>query len=178
MIPKTTDLCDACADILACSAQFLSFGLRRSFAGDIRTIRCFENIDIIRKVVNQPGNNQVLVIDAGGSLSRALFGDIMANIACRNGWSGLVVNGAIRDSLEINNMDFGVKALGTVPRRIENGGSGTIDEPVTFGGITFTPGHRLVADPDGVIVLPAGLQEADIALDDVLAATAAYSVAQ
>lgn len=129
----------------------------------------------MRDVVNQPGNGQVLVIDGGGSLSRALFGDVMANVACKNGWAGLVMNAAIRDVAEIDGMDIGVKALGTVAKRGERTGSGEVDIPVTFGGVTFTPGRRLVADADGVIVLPEGLTEADIAVDDVVAATAAYA---
>ena len=65
--------------------------------------------------------------------------------------------------------------FGTVPRRGERSGAGERDVPVSFGGITFTPGRRLVADEDGVIVLPDGLTEADIAVDDAVAATAAYA---
>ncbi|MFD0667401.1 ribonuclease E activity regulator RraA [Ramlibacter sp. MAHUQ-53] len=175
MIPKTTDLCDACEDAQACALPFRGYGRRRAFAGPIRTIRCHEDIGLMRNAVNQPGNGQVLVIDGGGSVARALFGDVMAGVASRNGWAGLVINGVIRDCLEIDGMDIGVKALGTVPRRGSRDGAGEVDVPVTFGGITFIPGRRLVADEDGVIVLPEGLTEADIAVDDVVAATAAYA---
>jgi regulator of ribonuclease activity A len=129
----------------------------------------------MRGVVNQPGQDQVLVIDGGGSLARALFGDVMAEIATRNGWAGLVINGVIRDSVEIDGMDIGVKALGTVSRRGERTGAGEVDVPVQFGGVTFTPGHRLVADEDGVVVLPGGLKESDVQVADALAATAAYA---
>ena len=72
-------------------------------------------------------------------------------------------------------MDIGVKALGTVPKRGERSGAGEQDVPVSFGGVTFTPGRRLVADDDGVIVLPEGVTEADIRVADVVAATAAYA---
>jgi regulator of ribonuclease activity A len=96
-------------------------------------------------------------------------------VASRNGWAGLVINGALRDGHEIDGMDIGVKALGTVPKRGERAGAGERDVPVTFGGVTFVPGQRLVADDDGVIVLPAGLTERDIRVDDVVAATAAYA---
>jgi regulator of ribonuclease activity A len=92
-----------------------------------------------------------------------------------NGWAGLVIHGAIRDGHEIDGMDIGVKALGTVPKRGERTGAGEKDVPVTFGGITFVPGRRLVADDDGVIVLPEGLTETGIRIDDVVAATAAYA---
>jgi regulator of ribonuclease activity A len=175
MTPKTSDLCDACDAALACALPFHGYGRRRAFAGTIRTIRCHEDIALMRDVVGQPGGDQVLVIDGGGSLARALFGDVMAGMAVRNGWAGLVINGAIRDAVEIDAMDIGVKALGTVPRRGERTGAGEVDVPVHFGGITFTPGHRLVADEDGVIVLPAGVVESDIDVDDVVAATAAYA---
>lgn len=174
---KTSDCCDACNEALACALPFLSYGRRRAFAGTIRTIKCFEDIALMRNAVNEPGHDRVLVIDGGGSLARALFGDVMANIASRNGWVGLVINGVIRDSVEINDIDIGVKALGTVSRRGERTGAGEVDVPVHFGGITFTPGHRLVADEDGVIVLPAGVLETDIAVEDALIATAAYACA-
>jgi regulator of ribonuclease activity A len=177
MTVKTSDLCDACEAALACALPLRGYGGRRAFAGAIRTIRCHEDIGLMRDTIAQPGNGQVLVIDGGGSLARALFGDVMAEVAVRNGWAGVVVNGAIRDVVEISAMDIGVKALGTVPRRGERTGAGERDVPVQFGGITFTPGCRLVADEDGVIVLPAGLTEADIAVDDVVAATAAYAAA-
>ena len=175
MTLKTSDLCDACDGARASALAWRGYGRRRAFAGTIRTIRCHEDIGLMRAMVGQAGHGQVLVIDGGGSLARALFGDVMAEVAMRNGWAGLVIHGAIRDSVEIDAMDIGVKALGTVPRRGERTGAGETDVPVTFGGGTFTPGHRLVADDDGVIVLPAGLTEDDIDVAGAVAATAAYA---
>lgn len=172
---KTSDLCDACEQAQPCALPWRGWGLRRAFAGAIRTIRCHEDIALMRDMVNQPGNGQVLVIHGGGSLERAIFGDVMAAVASRNGWAGLVINGAIRDGAEIDAMDIGVKALGTVPKRGERTGRGEVDIPVTFGGVTFVPGRRVVADDDGVILLPEGLTEDDIRTDDVVAATAAYA---
>jgi regulator of ribonuclease activity A len=173
--PKTSDLCDACEPAQACALPLRGYGRRRAFAGTIRTIRCFEDIALMRDVVSQGGHDQVLVIDGGGSLARALFGDVMADQALRNGWAGLVIHGVIRDSAEIDALDIGVKALGTVPCRAGRTGAGEVDVPVTFGGATFTPGHRLVADEDGVIVLPAGVHESQVRVADALAATAAYA---
>ena len=177
MTLKTSDLCDACDEALPCALPFRGWGQRRAFAGNIRTLRVHEDIALMRDLVGSPGHGQVLVIDGGGSITRAIFGDVMAAVASRNGWAGVVINGAIRDGLEIDAMDIGVKALGTVPRRGERTGAGEVDVPVSFGGITFTPGLRLVADEDGVIVLPPGLSESDIRVDDALAATAAYAAA-
>jgi regulator of ribonuclease activity A len=175
MTLKTSDLCDACDDALPCALPFRGWGRRRAFAGTIRTLRVQEDIALMRDIVGQPGQGQVLVIDGGGSLRRALFGDVMAALASRNGWSGLVIHGAIRDGAEIDAMEIGVKALGTVPKRGERSGAGEVDVPVRFGGVTFVPGRRLVADEDGVILLPEGITEHDIRTDDVIAATAAYA---
>ena len=174
-IPKTTDLCDACDDAQACALLFQSYGLRRSFTGPMRTLHCHEDIGLMRDTVSQPGHGQVLVIDGGGSVARALFGDVMAELASRNGWAGLVIHGVVRDADELNTINIGVKALGTVPKRGSRMGAGERDVPVHFGGVTFAPGDHLVADADGVIVLPTGLTAADIAVQDVVAATAAYA---
>ena len=175
MTLKTSDLCDACEEALPCALPFRGWGQRRAFAGDIRTLRVHEDIALMRDMVGSPGQGQVLVIDGGGSVTRAIFGDVMAGVASRNGWAGLVINGAIRDGHEIDGMDIGVKALGTVPKRGQRTGAGEVDVPVSFGGVTFTPGCRVVADEDGVIVLPHGLTENDIQTEDVIAATAAYA---
>ncbi len=172
---KTSDLCDACAEALPCALPFRGFGRRRAFSGAIRTLRVHEDIALMRDMVAREGHGQVLVIDGGGSLARALFGDVMAGLAMRNGWAGLVIHGAIRDAVEIDAMDIGVKALGTVPKRGERTGAGEVDVPVSFGGVTFIPGQRVVADDDGVIVLPPGVHEDEVQTADVVAATAAYA---
>lgn len=171
---KTSDLCDACEAAQACELFFTGFGRRRAFSGDIRTYRYAGGLKPLRDLVNEPGEGKVLVIDGAGMLSRALFGDVMAGLAARNGWAGVVVNGVIRDRAEIDAMDFGVKALGTVPRRADKDGGGERDMAVTFGGVTFIPGHRVVADDDGVIVLPAGVTETGIDVAGAVAATSQY----
>lgn len=150
---KTADLCDADDTAQPCVTQFHSWGRLWSFEGPIRTVRCYEEIGLIRRVLSEPGSGCVLVIDGGGSLRRALFGDVMAGAAIRNGWSGVIVHGAVRDAAEIDTMLLGVKALGVCPRRGALSEAGQADVPVAFGEATFIPGHWLVADNDGVVVL-------------------------
>jgi regulator of ribonuclease activity A len=168
---KTTDLCDASAEVHVCELPFVGFGRRRAFAGSIRTAHYRDGISVLRDMINQPGHGQVLVIDGAGMEWRALFGDVMAEIVVGNGWAGVVVHGQIRDRAEIDTMDIGVKALGTAPRRADIGGLGEADVTVSFGGVTFIPGQRLVADEDGVVVLPMGVIESDIDIARTLAAT-------
>ena len=152
---KTADFCDADPTARACACSFLSWGRARAFAGSIRTVRSDGDIGLIRQTLGESGAGCVLVIDGGGVLSRALFGDRMAEAAVRNGWAGVVVHGAVRDVAEIDGMALGVKALGAFPLRGTLGDGGQVDQPVHFGGIDFVPGQWLVADDDGVIVLPA-----------------------
>jgi len=79
-------------------------------------------------------------VDGGGLLHRALVGDAIAGLAVQNGWAGIVVNEAIRDSAAIGAMPVGVKALGTNPRRCAKSGLGAIDVAVGCGGGIFPPG--------------------------------------
>src|SRR6476660_9615277 len=111
MTLKTSDLCDACDEAQPCALPSRGWGQRRAFAGNIRTLRVHEDIALMRDTVGQPGHGQVLVI---------------AGVASRNGWAGLVIHGAIRDGHEIDGMDIGVKALGTVPKRGERTGRGEV----------------------------------------------------
>jgi regulator of ribonuclease activity A len=94
----------------------------------------------------------VLVVDGGGSLRRALVGGNLAALAHRNGWSGIVVHGCIRDAAEVAGTPLGVKALNTVPRKSATAGAGERGVPVTFAGVTFVPGAHLYADRDGIVV--------------------------
>ncbi|KJY21638.1 ribonuclease [Streptomyces sp. NRRL S-444] len=150
----TSDLYDEYGEGLAiCTTPFRQFGGRRLFAGPVRTVTCHEDNALLRELVNTPGEGAVLVVDGGGSLRTALTGDLIAAAAQRNGWAGLIVNGAVRDSVALGGLDLGIKALGTVPRKSGKTGAGTVDEPVTIGEVTFRPGDTVHADDDGTVVL-------------------------
>ncbi len=65
--------------------------------------------------MSEPGRGRVLVVDGGASMRCALLGDQLAKAAVDNGWSGIIVNGCIRDSEDIGKMALGVKAISTHP---------------------------------------------------------------
>lgn len=109
----------------------------------------------MKTVLGEPGEGRVLVVDGGGSVHTALMGDMIAASAVEQGWVGVVIHGAVRDVAVLATLDLGIKALGSNPRRSAKQGVGERDVPVTFGGVTFTPGAWLAADDDGVLVLPA-----------------------
>lgn len=149
----TCDLYDEREEELAsCETQFRDFGGRAAFTGTIVTIRCANDNGLVKNLLTTTdGRGKVLVVDGGASLASALMGDMIAKKAVENGWEGVVINGPVRDSVELATLDLGVKALGTNPRKSAKDAAGEVDVPVTFGGVTFIPGHSLWADPDGVL---------------------------
>ena len=132
--------------------MFSSFGGRNAFHGRIATLKLFEDNSLVRMALESAGEGRVLVIDGGGSLRRALLGDQLAALAVQNHWAGIIVYGCIRDSRAIGQMDIGVFAIDTHPMKTVKKNVGEADIPVSFGGVTFTPGEWLYADEDGVIV--------------------------
>lgn len=150
---RTADLIDAYGDRLqSCEVQFRQYGGRRRFQGAIRTVKCYEDNALIRQVLSEAGNGQVLVVDAAGSLRAAVVGDVIAGLAHGNGWAGLVIRGAVRDVEALARLDIGVKALGSNPSRSDKSGAGLVDVPVAFGGVVFRPGSWLYSDEDGILV--------------------------
>mmetsp|Transcript_18026 Transcript_18026/g.53953 ORF Transcript_18026/g.53953 Transcript_18026/m.53953 type:complete len:154 (-) Transcript_18026:344-805(-) len=131
---------------------FRDLGGSMKFSGKITTVLCYENNPLVRKALSEPGQGRVLVVDGGGSLRCALLGDQIAAMGVKNGWSGILINGCIRDSEDIGQMPLGVKALATCPLKSSKRDQGLRDVPVTFAGVTFTPGQWLYADKDGVLV--------------------------
>ncbi len=150
---RTADLCDEFSNELdVCEPIFRTYGGRVRFSGRIATIKCFEDNSRVRELVKEPGEGRVLVIDAGGSLRRAVLGDMLAKDAVDNGWSGAIVYGCIRDSAAIAQMPLGVRALGTLPMKTDKRGEGQRDLVVRFAGATFRPGDWAYADEDGIVV--------------------------
>jgi regulator of ribonuclease activity A len=150
---KMADLCDEFErSVWMAEPLFHDYGGAASFHGPISTVKVFEDNVLVRETLETDGQGKVLVVDGGRSTRCTLLGDRLAQFAYQNGWAGIVVNGCIRDSEEIAFIPVGVKALHTVPRRSGKEGAGERDVPVGFAGITFTPGHYLYADADGILV--------------------------
>lgn len=149
----TADLVDQIGDdVRSCDVQFTQYGGRSSFAGTVRTVRCFQDNALLKSVLGEPGDGAVLVIDGDASVHSALVGDLIAELGRSNGWAGIIVHGAVRDAATLRGMDIGIKALGTNPRKSTKTGAGQRDVPVTFGGVTFVPGETVYSDDDGIIV--------------------------
>ncbi len=150
----TTDLSDAHPDkVRPVLQRFNDYGAKRSFSGRIHTAVTAEDTRLIQeKLFTLQGNGGVIVVDGGGSLRTAMLGDMMAERLIANGWAGIVINGAVRDSKRLAQLDLGIKALGVTPVRSAKTGIGAIDVPVAFGSVLFEPGSYIYCDEDGILI--------------------------
>lgn len=150
---RTTDLCDEHGTRLRVPLPGLRhFGGNTRFCGPVSTLRCFEDNSRVREAVAEPGHGRVLVIDGGGSLACALFGDLLGAKALGNGWAGVIIDGCIRDSVVLGELPLGVLARAAVPRRSEKRGLGDRDVALRMSGVEVRPGDYVYADEDGWIV--------------------------
>jgi regulator of ribonuclease activity A len=153
MTLSVPDICDQFPDdISVLEPLFTEFGKPRSFCGEIVTIKCFEDNSLVRDLVRTPGKGRVIVVDGGGSMRHALLGDLLAAKAAENDWSGLVINGCVRDVEILRNISLGVRALNCHPVKTEKRGEGQLNVPVSFAGVGFRPGQYIYADDNGIII--------------------------
>jgi regulator of ribonuclease activity A len=155
--PSTCDLCDTFRDrtdpgFRVLPGVFRSFGGRPAFHGPARTVRCFEDNSVLRELVQVAGDGRVIVVDGGASLRKALLGGNIALAAAKNGWAGVLINGAVRDLAELRAAEVGIFALGHCPMPTARRNEGTLDEPVRVQGEWVRPGDWLYADEDGVVL--------------------------
>jgi regulator of ribonuclease activity A len=160
VILATADLADAHGGHVAvCAPVFRSFGGRSCFSGPIRTLQVFEDNALVRSALDIAVEDApVLVVDGGGSLRCALLGGNLVKLAADNGWAGVVVNGCVRDCAELAQLPIGVLALASHPRRSEKGRFGGVaGGRLHFADVHWRENDWVVADADGVVVLPADL---------------------
>lgn len=100
----------------------------------------------------KPGD--VLVVEVSGEYEAGYWGDIMTRAGKERQIQGLVIDGCVRDSKEIIEMNFPVFSRGLCIRGTNKNGGGTINHPIQIGDIVVSPGDLVVGDQDGLVVLP------------------------
>lgn len=101
----------------------------------------------------EPGD--ILVVNGQGHTDRALMGELMAEKAKARGAVGIIADGALRDARDLEEIGFSAWARAVNPSGPYKNGPGQINVPVAIGGVVVEPGDLIVADDDGVIVVPA-----------------------
>lgn len=154
----TADICDDHPQLLedgrlaVLPPVFRHFGKNIKFFGKVITLKVFEDNALVRATLETPGNGSVLVVDGGGSMRRALVGGQLALLAQDNNWAGIIVDGCVRDTEEIDACSVGVRALATHPQKSAKRGVGERNVRVMISGVPVTPGDWIYADADGVLV--------------------------
>lgn len=161
----TCDLCDAhkadtSGNFRVLPPVFRDFGAVHKFAGPVVTVKCFEDNTLVKAAVDAQGwvdtpagpVAQVLVVDGGASLRKALLGGNLGAAAARNGWAGVVIDGCVRDTAELATQAVGIRALASMPIPTEKRNQGQAGVAVQVQGVWIRPGDWLYADEDGIVV--------------------------
>ena len=105
MMLTTPDLSDQNDDAKVIELSFQHYGNIKSFYGQIETAVCPDDNSYVKEILEEDGNNRLLFIDGAGSIKCALLGDMLAGKAIDNNWSGIVVNGCVRDVEILSNLN-------------------------------------------------------------------------
>ena len=150
----TCDLYDEYLDLARVPAiTFLNLGGIKGFCGKVVTVKCFEDNSKVKELVATQGKGKVMLVDGGSSRRCALVGDVLASQAQQAGWEGIIVVGSVRDRDALRELDLGIMALSTTPRKSVRRGEGQVDIPIQVGGIWCKSGDRIYGDNDGVLLL-------------------------
>jgi len=154
---STPDIIDQYSD-LKTLIEFKHFGGRRSFHGEIQTIECHEDNSFVKKELGESSDSGVLIVDGKASKNCALLGDLLAQMAKDNGWSGIIINGLVRDIEILKDIDIGVMALGSCPRKSDKNNIGERNLEIQIDGISIKPGNWCYADENGILISEQELQ--------------------
>ena len=131
---------------------FKSYGARKTFGGQVVTVKCFEDNSRVKELLATDGTGKVLVVDGGASMRCALMGDLIAESAVKNHWNGVVIYSCVRDVDAIAELDLGVHALAAIPQKSNRKGIGEVDITLYFGGVTINSGDYIYADNNGIVI--------------------------
>lgn len=109
---------------------------------------------MIHVALNVAKRGQILVLTNGGGSQGALWGDVACTFAVEKGIAGVVADGAVRDVEALRDLDFPVWATAISPEHPEKRGPGCVNVPVVVDRVLVEPGDVVVADDDGVLVIP------------------------
>jgi len=149
----TADLCDEYPErVSVLDSGYSNYGGAARCAGQVITIRLDRNnLDLIKLLRDEDGTGKVVVVDVDQAYF-AVVGENLMKFAWQNNYAGIVVNGYIRDTLQIKDIPVALYALGTCPKKYIPVTQGERDARLSFGGVNFSSGDYLYADTDGVIV--------------------------
>ncbi|MFW6309176.1 MAG: ribonuclease E activity regulator RraA [bacterium] len=150
---KTTDLCDEYqSKVKICKTDFQVFGKKKDFYGPIATVKVKEDNVLVRQALETEEAGTLIVVDGKSSNNCALLGDQLASIIIERKLAGIIIYGRIRDVADINKMEVGIRALGTMPVKSNKEGKGSRNVKLKFGEVDWIPGEYAYVDEDGIVL--------------------------
>jgi RraA family protein len=166
----TSAICDVDKSVRVMSPDLRCRSANPVLCGPAVTVRCRDDFLGVVQALDAAGPGDVLVVDGGGRAT-ALAGELFARAAMARGLAGLVVDGGYRDLAFIATCELPVYSRLVTPMAGTTQRLGTLNEPVTCGGVTVRPGDLVIADHDGIVVLDPARAEACLTAAAALKAT-------
>ena len=135
-----------------------SYGAISVFEGEVVTVVCPNDNSLAKELISQKGNGKILFIDGNASKAVALLGDNLAQQALDNNWSGIVVNGMVRDVEILRSIPLAIYARGSCPKKSNKNNAGNINVDVCIDGVDIKPGFWSYGDENGILISPAKLE--------------------
>ena len=154
---STPDISDKFPD-LPCLVGLNSYGAKSVFEGEVVTVACPNDNSLAKELISQKGNGKILFIDGNASKDVALLGDNLAQQALDNNWSGIVVNGMVRDVEILRSIPLAIYARGSCPKKSNKNNAGNINVDVCIDGVDVKPTFWAYGDENGILISPAKLE--------------------
>jgi regulator of RNase E activity RraA len=136
------------------TADITPISVRTCFVGEALTVHTMVGDNsALHVAANAAPAGCVLVVNAGGYLGTAVWGEILHSAALRRGVAAIVIDGAIRDRAILADSPIPVFARGSTPNGPHKGWGGMINGTIQCGGISVAPHDLIVGDRDGVVVI-------------------------
>jgi 4-hydroxy-4-methyl-2-oxoglutarate aldolase len=156
----TATLSDAMGRHGAMSHRMRPLDIDTKLVGTAVTVHCPQGDNLmVHKALQLGEPGDVLVVDTGGTYDATVIGRNMCLFAHRVGFAGAVIDGSVRDRSGILAIPFPVFCVGIVPRSAVKQSVGSVNVPITCGGVVVHPGDVIVGDEDGVVVVPRLIAE-------------------
>ena len=155
---NTPDISDQYPD-LPFLLNFKSFGAINNFSGETVTLKCDDDNSLVRSILSEPGQSRVLLVDGNASENVALLGDNLASLAIENNWSAVVINGCVRDVVELQQLNVAVFALNSCPKKSNKNNAGIRSIDLRINDVLIKEGYWLYGDQNGILVSPEKLAQ-------------------
>ena len=154
---STPDISDKFPE-LPCLVEFNSYGARSVFEGEVVTVVCPDDNSLAKELISQRGDGKILFIEGNASKAVALLGDNLAQQALDNNWSGIVVNGMVRDVEILKTIPLAIYARGSCPRKSNKNNTGNINVNICIDDVDIKPTFWAYGDENGILISPTRLE--------------------